>query len=310
MPTETRRPNLFLVGAQKSGTTTLAVMLRQHPEVFMSTPKEPGYLAFGEAGYTGLDGYGRLAHAASWVVRSEADYLDLFRDADGRQNVLGEASTWYLSESGCAERLRDYSPEARIVMILRQPAERAYSAWSHARRDGEEPCERFADALDAEAIRNNPSHLLRYREMGHYARYLRHYLEVFGRERVLVLFYEDLRDHPERLWRQCCDFLGIQAIPAPTAHRQNRSGMPRSRLLHKVLRAEGFKRAIKALLPLGFTAWVKGQVDAVNLQKLPPMDAGDKARLTAEFAEEIRELEALTGRDLRHWLAAGRSANG
>jgi len=77
MPIE-RRPNLFVVGAQKSGTTSLALTLASHPAVFMCTPKEPGWLAFGEAGYWPLDGYGRYCRARSWVVRSETDYLALF----------------------------------------------------------------------------------------------------------------------------------------------------------------------------------------------------------------------------------------
>lgn len=302
MPTDPRRPNLFLVGAQKSGTTTLAVMLDSHPEVAMSTPKEPGYLAFGEQGYTCLDGYGRVTRASSWVLRCRQDYLALWQDAPARARVLGEASTWYLSEPGCAQKLHAFNPDARIIMILRQPADRAYSAWSHALRDEEEPCSRFEDALAGESQRVHASHLLRYREMGHYARYLQHYQKVFGEGRVLVLLYEDLRDHPDTLWRQCCDFLQISRAPAPESHRQNRSGMPRSRLLYRLLRSEGFKRRIKRLLPLSLTARVKGQLDAANMARLPPIAPETRRQLTREFAAEIHELESLTGRNLQHWL--------
>ncbi|MDO8862438.1 sulfotransferase [Haliea sp. E1-2-M8] len=297
-----RRPNLFLVGAQKSATTTLAVMLASHPEVAMATPKEPGFLAFGEQGYTCRDGHGAATAASGWVLRSERDYLALWQGAPARARVLGEASTWYLSEPGCAEKLQAFNSDARIVMLLRQPADRAYSAWCHALRDKEEPCARFEDALAAEAERVQPSHLLRYRELGHYARYLRRYRQVFGPERVLVLFYEDLLHQPETLWRQCCEFLQISHTQAPAAHRQNRSGMPRSQLLHKLLRSERFKRRVKQLLPLSFVARVKGQLDAVNLAWLPPIPPETRRQLTREFAAEIRELERLTGRDLQHWL--------
>lgn len=302
MPTDPRRPNLFLVGAQKSGTTTLAVMLASHPQVFMSTPKEPGFLAFGEAGYTALDGHGRLPRASSWVVRSQRDYLDLFRHAPPRAQVLGEASTWYLSEPGCAERLRAFNPEARLLLILRHPADRAYSAWCDARRSGEEPCEDFVEALALEQQREAPSHLLRYREMGRYARYLEHYLEVFGRGNVLVLFYEDLCDRPEWLWQECCDFLDLPAVPAPTAYRQNRSGIPRSRLLQRLMRSEALKRRFKALLPLPFLASIKSLLDGWNLQRFPALEPALREQLCEEFSGEIRELQAVTGRDLRHWL--------
>jgi len=303
MPTEPRRPNLFLVGAQKSGTTTLAVMMARHRQVFMCTPKEPGYLVFGEKGYTGLDGYGRPAHAARWVIDSEARYLQLFREAPRDARWLGDASTWYLSEPGAAECLRAFSPDARVIAILRHPAERAYSAWCHARRDGEEPCEQFAHALAMEAGRDNASHLLRYREMGRYARQLRRYFEVFGRERVLVLFYEDLRDNPEGLWRRCCDFLDLDAGDrAPAAHRQNRSGRPRSRLVYRLMRSQRFKEAVKRLLPLRFAAWAKDRADSVNMRRFPPMPAQQRRELEREFEDEVRELAALTGRDLSHWL--------
>ncbi|MDZ7790910.1 MAG: sulfotransferase [Xanthomonadales bacterium] len=303
MPTERRRPNLFLVGAQKSGTTTLAVMLANHPDVFMSSPKEPGYLAFGERGYTGVDGYGRLAHAASWVINSEDDYLDLYVDAPDGVRWLGDASTWYLSEPDAAERLHAFNPEAHIIAILRHPAERAYSGWCHARRDQEEPCESFSEALDMESKRENASHLLRYREMGRYAGQLRRYFDVFGKSRVLVLFYEDLRDEPEDLWRRCADFLSLDAdARAPAAHRQNRSGKPRSRLLYKLMRSERFKKRMKQILPGRLAAWAKNRAEAVNMRRFPPMPQEQRRRLEREFAVEVRELMSLTGHDLTHWL--------
>jgi hypothetical protein len=304
MPTEVaRRPNLFLVGAQKSGTTTLALMLSSHPRVFMSSPKEPGFLAFGERGYTGRDGHGRIAHARSWVVRSEGEYLDLFRDAPSQARWLGEASTWYLSEPHVAERLADFSPDARIIVIFRQPADRAYSAWCHARRDGEEPCEDFASALAMECERSSSSHLLRYREMSEYARQLRRYLEVFGQNRVLPLFYEDLRDDPDGLWQRCCSFLELDPRHCrPPSYRQNRSGEPRSRLLHGLMRSERFKRAVKALLPVRVTALAKNRLESLNLRSFPPIEPGIRRSLTLELSEEIHDLMRLTGRDLRHWL--------
>lgn len=300
---EERRPNLFLVGAQKSGTTTLATMLAKHPEVFMSSPKEPGYLAFGERGYTGVDGYGRLANAASWVIDSETEYLELYRAAPKSARWLGDASTWYLSEPGAVDRVKAFSPGARIIVILRNPAERAYSAWCHARRDREEPCASFSDALDLERQRDNPSHLLRYREMGQYATQLRRYLGVFGRDRVLVLFYEELRDEPEMLWHRCCEFLGLDSRhPVPASYRQNRSGMPRSRVLHRLKRSERLRTALKKVVPIEFGRWAKRALDALNLRRFPPLPVAQRESLEREFESEVTELMRLTGRDLTHWL--------
>lgn len=298
-----RRPNLFLVGAQKSGTTSLALMLGGHPQVFMSNPKEPGYLAFGAEGYRFLDGRGRECRAASWVVHSENDYLDLFRAAPPEVQVLGEASTWYLAEPGMAERLQSFSPDARVVVILRQPAERAYSCWCHARRDQEEPIADFREALAAEYVRCEPSHLLRYREMSRYLEPLKEYLRVFGRERVLILLYEDLRGDRDALWRHCCEFLKVDAgLARPLLQHHNRSGMPRSRFIHGLMQSRRIKDFLRRLLPMSLTSRAKGLAEAANLQRMPPMDPALRAELNAEFAAEIRVLAALTGRNLDHWL--------
>ena len=303
MPTEQRRPNLFLVGAQKSGTTTLAGMLASHPEVFMCSPKEPGYLVFGEAGYTGVDGNGKLAHAANWVVASREDYFALFASASATARWLGDASTWYLSEPGAAERLHAFNPDARILAILRHPAERAYSAWCHARRDGEEPCKDFTEALAMEQRRDNASHLLRYREMGRYATQLREYYERFGRSRVLVMLYEELREEPEELWDRCCDFLGLDGPNVlPPTERRNRSGMPRSRTLHRLKRSPVLKNVLKKVLSDTLATRIGRWVLDANLRRFPPMPEQQKELLSREFEPEIRELMILTGRDLNHWL--------
>lgn len=298
-----QRPNLFLVGAQKSGTTSLALALDSHPDVFMSRVKEPGWLAFGERGFRFLDGHGRTCRAAQWVVRSEAEYLSLFDDAPPTCRYRGEASTWYLSERGMPERLHEYNPDARIIAILRQPADRAYSAWVHARRDKEEPHEDFADALAAEADRPEPSHLLRYREMGRYVEPLRGYIERFGRDRVLILLYDDLREDFTAVFRRCCEFLQIDPdATRPVIGRHNRSGMPRSRMIHALVSSQRFKNAIRPLLPLRLASRAKQWVQSANLRRMPPIDPAIRARLTAEFADEIRALSRLTDRNLDHWL--------
>lgn len=302
MPTDRRWPNLFLIGAQKSGTTTLATMLSHHPAVYMSAPKEPGFLAFGERGYPYHGGDGAPAPASRWVVDSESAYLALFCRAPTRARYLGDASTWYLAEPGTAERIRAVCDDPRILVILRQPAERAYSAWCHARREGEEPLPDFGAALAAEASRDRHSHLLRYRQMGCYATQLKRYLRVFGREQLLVMRYEDLRDEPAALWARCTDFLGLNADGEPPAsHRQNRSGQPRSRLLHRLLKNERFKAAAKRCLPWSLTSWSKARLDELNLRRFPPLPAREREALTAYFRPEIDELEQLTGLSLDDW---------
>lgn len=302
MPTE-KRPNLFIVGAQKAGTSALAGWLGQHPQVHMSFPKEPGFLAFGEKGYVFCDGYGNPAPASSYVVRDHDSYLALFGAAHAQHRVIAEASTWYLSIPGMAAKLKAYNPQARVIVILRNPVERAYSAWCHARGDRLEPCDTFASALSQEEQRGDVEFLLRYHRMGLYAGALEEYLDVFGSERVLTLFYEDMRGDPKAFWERVCEFLRIDAsVQPPFRFRYNRAGEPRSRLLQRLLRSHGVKRTVRRLMPHRVSLLIKNRLDDANLRDFPPMDNTVRADLRDYYRNDIRQLAELTGRDLDAWL--------
>lgn len=302
MPTEVR-PNLFIVGAQKSGTSALAGWLSQHPQVCMSFPKEPGYLAFGEAGYTFPDGYGRAAPASQYVVRDAQSYRQLFTGASGQERVFGEASTWYLTLPGMPEKLHSYNPDARILILLRNPVERAFSAWCHARSDDVEPCETFAEALSLEASRGEVEFLLRYRHMGLYSRALEAYQAVFPAEQLRVLWYDDLRSDPVAFWRDVCAFLGIHREFTPPFHRRyNRSGKPRSRIVQGLLKSHRVKRVVSRVMPHQWGLAVKARLDDINLQALPAMQPSTRDELLEFYREDIAAVAKITGRNLDAWL--------
>jgi hypothetical protein len=302
MPTDAK-PNLFIVGAQKSGTSALAGWLGQHPQVYISFPKEPGFLAFGERGYPYKDGYGNDAPASRYVVNSERAYLALFANATPGQAIIGEASTWYFAIPGMARRIKNYNPDAKIIVILRDPVERAYSAWCHARSDQLEPCENFSTALALEEQRGEVEFLLRYRRMGLYSEPLAEYQAAFPSGQLLVLFYEDLRVNPSDTWQRVCDFIGIDARQAPDfGHRYNRSGQPRHRFLHDLLRSHRLKRLVRPVLPHKVALSLKQQVDTLNLREFPAMDAASRAELREYYRGDIEQLSRLTKRDLVAWL--------
>jgi hypothetical protein len=302
MPTDTR-PNLFIVGAQKSGTSALAGWLGQHPQVCMSFPKEPGFLAFGSNGYPYRDGWGRIAPANRYVVTDERAYLALFAGATARQRVLGEASTWYFAVPGMAQKIYTYNPAAKIIVILRNPIERAYSAWCHARGDQLEPCEHFAAALAAEVQRGEVEFLLRYRRMGLYSEALADYQAIFPVAQLLVLFHDDVRIDALAVWREVCQFLDIDASKLPTfSHRFNTTGRPRNRLLHKLLRSHRLKRLARSTLPHAVAIETKQRLDRINLRQHPAMDAACRNELQEYFRPDIEQLSQLTNRDLRSWL--------
>ncbi len=304
MPTEAGpKPNLFIVGAQKSGTSALTGWLAQHPQVYMSFPKEPGYLAFGKHGYPYKDGSGKDAPASQYVVTDEGAYLNLFANATPRQSIVGEASTWYFALPGMAEKIKAYSSKAKIIVMLRDPVERAYSAWCHAKSDSLEPCESFSAALAQESGRGDVEFLLRYRRMGLYSEALAEYQSAFSPAQLLILFYDDLRVNPPLLWQQVCVFLSINPIPTPAfEHRYNRTGQPRNRLVHRLLRSYRLKRLVRSFLPHRLSISLKQRVDTANLQEFPAIDATSKAELKAYFRSDIEQLSRLTQRDLSAWL--------
>lgn len=303
MPTE-KRPNLFIVGAQKSATSALAGWLVRHPEAFMSQPKEPGYLAFGEKGYHFPDGFGKPSPPAFYVPKTERDYLDLFSEAGPGERVIGEASTWYFVEPGVAERIKAFSPDPKIVISLRNPADRAYSAWCHARAREQEPCATFAEALDNDTGRTDIEHILRYHRMGLYSEGLQHYRDVFGEDRVLLLFYQDISADPLSQWRKLCAFLGIDPSHEPMfENRYNASGQPRSPALHKLLKSHRVRKLATSLLPHNVSVGIKNRIESVNLEKFPPLDDASRSRLVAYYRDDIARLETLSGRDLSEWLA-------
>src|SRR5689334_11885254 len=160
-------PNFLLIGAAKAGTSSVFAYLGQHPDVFISPTKEPNFFALA----------GQDVHFAgpgdSIVNRVSITRLDeyeaLFKSA-GKGMAVGEASTLYLYNPGTAEAIRRLIPDARVLAILRDPAERAYSSYLHMRRDGREPVARFEDALAEEDARvhNHWEHLWHYSRLGFY----------------------------------------------------------------------------------------------------------------------------------------------
>jgi len=305
------RPNFFIVGAQKSGTGGVVSWLSDHPRVFMAFPKEPGYLAFGNKGYPYLDGYGRRAPASEYVVTDEENYLGLFANAPADKTILGEASTWYFAVPGVAARIRDFNPAAKILVILRNPADRAYSAWCHARRDELEPCADFDRALELEEERGEVEFLLRYRRMGSYSNSLAEYQSVFDASQLRVSLYDDLREEPDFFWRQLCAFLEIDALDqVPTPRRLNRSGQPRFRALHHLLKSHRLRSAVTRVIPRKLAWRIKEALDDANLRQFPPLDVHSRRKLQEYYRRDIEEVSRLTGRDLSAWLAGAGSAHG
>jgi hypothetical protein len=299
-----RWPNFFIIGAGKSGTTSLYHYVKQHPQVFMSPVKEPKYFALAghPLDFTG-PGDARIIPQTTTSVEA---YLDLFKDAANKP-VVGEASTIYLGgPEGTAQRVAEQVPSARIVAILRHPADRAYSAYMHLRRDGFETLESFQAALEAEPERVLNGYYFHWhlRSRGYYATYLQSWYECFPREQIRIYLYEDLTSSPSRLLADLFRFLGVDDsfMPDVSAHH-NQSGLPHNaRFQNFLTKQHPVKEWFKLFVPehVGHRFISMIQPTVIGTPRIPH---DVRTQLTQDFREEILHLQALIDRDLSHWLS-------
>lgn len=293
-------PNFFVIGAAKSGTTALYDTLKQHPEVFLSPIKEPHYFGFeGEPPvFPGIDG----THYRRTGVWRACDYGQLFAGVT-RESAIGEASNLYMLSPSAAGRIKRNLPQSRIVAVLRQPAERAYSEYNSMAQYGVEPASSFADALAHETRRLQEGWFLGvYRQRGYYHAQLSPYFELFPRQQIKIFLYEDWRSKPQALMRDLFQFLEVDETFTPEIRRSNVTRLPKNRRLHAwVTRLERSRLRIPLLH--SYLVAAAQRLDARFFCAPPPaLDPEIRSRLTADFRQDILKLQDLIGRDLSHWL--------
>jgi hypothetical protein len=279
-------PNLFLVGAAKAGTTSLYGELARHPAIFMSSMKEPHYFSRIQPSP------GRAAFFPH--ISDQGDYLALFDRATDEQ-LVGEASTSYLWDREAAGRIQQVSPGARILIMLRDPVERAYSQYWNDVREGLER-RPFLEAV-VEEQRAGPgawgvSSL--YIDCGRYADQVQRYLDRFG-EQVLVSLFEDfVADQPATV-AAIHEFLGIRPTDqAVGPRRTNPASLPRNVLSGRLLGSGRVRRLARATVPRPLRARLRG---AMLKEVSPtPMDPEARSLLNELFRPEVERLGVVLGR--------------
>jgi hypothetical protein len=299
-------PNFFIIGAQKAGTTSLYHYLKQHPEVYLSPVKEPFFFnhEIGPDGRALKERFGGPGRPRKPRFASLDEYRELFAGARS-ETAVGEASVLYMCVPGTAERIERYAPGSRAIALLRDPAERAYSAFKHALRIGVEPLNDFARALREEddRIRENWHYALRYRWRGLYHEQLERYYRVFGGERIGVWLYEDLREDPVGVAQGAFRFLGVDDAFVPdTSRRHNPASVPKGQGARLAIRAMNVTLpAVRKVVP---SAYKVRQIAnrRILTDEFPPLDGEIRAWLVEGYREEVLRLEELIGRDLSAWL--------
>jgi len=313
-----RQPNFFLVGAPKAGTTSLYYHLDQHPQIYMSPIKEPCYFAseirperFSDEVQPqvarDLDALARylagpmLEKRPGGMVLEWSDYLKLFAGVED-QIAVGEASVWYLWSPTAPANIRAQIPEAKIVMILRHPAERAFSHHVHGVSAGwnRRP---FREQIEAN-LRNRDQKFgfdFPLLELGMYYQQVKRYLATFPPENVCIGFYEQYRRKPQETFAGLLRFLGVDPAFAPdTSARHLQVGMPRHVNASHYLKAAGVWQRARQLCPPALLPLARRL--AHRPRKAVVMDSRDRAFLLAYYREDVLKLADLLNRDLSDWL--------
>lgn len=301
-------PNFLVVGAPKCGTDSLCDYIGQHPEVYMCPSREPNFFVAegqGDIPYRGPGDREVLRQWDMWVSSLER-YQALFAGANS-EKAIGEGTTWYLYDERAPERIRHHIPQAKLIAILRNPADRAYSAYNMLLRDGREPIRDFARALAAEdeRVRDGWEPMWHYRRVGFYSNQLRRYYELFDAAQVHIVLYDDFNARPGGVLRELFRFLQVDDQFEPDmSERHNVSLVPKYHTFHRLIAGYNpLKAAAKTVLPGGFRQRVKGNLVSRNLSTPELLPTETRQHLIEVFRSDILDLQELIDRDLSRWLA-------
>lgn len=298
-------PNFFLVGAAKAGTTAVHVYLYQHPEIYMSFLKEPKYLSLSANKFPHMGPGDKKVDDR--IVKSQEEYLNLFKEA-GNEKVIGESSADYLYfHNSVIPQIKTLSPNAKILIILRNPVDRAYSSYRHMIMDEREKLS-FENALrrEEERMRENYEFIWFYKDVGFYHDQVRHYIDSFGRENVKICLYDDFAADSMAVMKEVFGFLDVDEDFDPnTAVRYNVGPSVRSESLEKFL-TEYDHPVKKVLRPLLLNTIGRKYTEAIvnyfinrNTLKIKPKT---RKSLIELYRDDILKLEGLIDRDLSGWL--------
>ena len=295
-------PNFLVIGAAKSGTTSLYAYLNQHPQIYMSPVKETNFFAI--EGKTLNYNYTDSKVIDNYLAQCKTDlksYQDLFQEVMD-EKAIGEVSPMYLYDPKAPERIQNYIPDVKLIAIIRNPVERAYSSFLHTIRYKLEPFTNFTQAIQAEEsrMRSNWWWGFFYVHPGFYYEQLQRYLERFKPSQLKIYLYEDLSDHPFDLLQDLFKFLDVNETFTPDiSSRYNATGIPKNELLYNLIESRIAQASLKRL-----PQQLRQKVTNLNSQNLkkPPLNSALRKQLIKTYREDILKLQDLLQRDLSHWL--------
>jgi hypothetical protein len=296
-------PDFFVAGAPKAGTTAVHAALARHPSLYMSAVKEPKFfLTDGPPPTRG--GPGDVQTYREHVWRRD-DYEALFAPAPPG-TLRGESTPFYLYNRDAQRRIRALIPDARLIVILRDPVERAHSNWTHLWSAGLDPVDDFvlACAEEQRRIEAGWADFWHYTALGRYGEQLEHLYTVFGREQVFVVRYGALVESPALVLDRICVFLGVPTGILTELPRENVTAHPQLSFRHRtVSKALRTSTAVSSVLPGAAT--VTGSLERILQRDSPPRQPltwEQRQTLLPRFEADVRLLQIITGEDFSGWL--------
>ena len=295
-------PNFLIVGAAKSGTSSLHNYLNQHPEVFMPSYNKEG-MKVKEPRFLIKDLVQHRLHNGVW---SWEEYKSLFNEVKNEISI-GESTVLYLYYYEHAiDNIKKYLGEnVKIIIILRNPTDRAYSAFQHVSRGLKEQ-NSFEEALKIEKGRvdkeSSLTPMVMYKEMGWYYDMVRAYKENL--KNVHIIFYEDFRDDTEEELKKIFKFLGLSLstnIDFISRHNVGGKRWKNEKIKQVFMKNNLLKSALKKVIPKSLRKGVRDTLISASTDKVAPMKENTRIKLNAFFKDDVKKLSDLLNRDLTHW---------
>jgi len=283
--------NFMMIGVAKAGTTSFFRYLDQHPQIYMTPIKATNLFGYEDARDWRWADEGDPPMPQNFPVRTFEAYEASFAGATN-ELAIGEVSPQYFRCPNAAPRIRECVPNAKLVVSLRNPAERAFSGFMMRTRRGE-AVKGFYEELTPQS-----SHV----KEGFYYRRLKRYSDLFPKDQIRIYIFEEFKKDPTRTVIDLYDFLGVETSFVPdTSVQHNPGAIPKIRLLNRLFNNPTLIQMTKSVVPEGLHVKLK-QIQQLNQKTTPKFPADLRSKLLDFYRDDILKLEALLNRDLSIWL--------
>ena len=290
---ENIKVDFFIVGAPKAGTTALHAHLNKHPQVCMSSDKEPNFFSYAEIEKQQLY-YNKIN------IKTESEYLALFK-CNETAKIRGEASVSYLYYTAVPEKIKAYNPNAKIIISLRRPVQRAFSHYQMDYSLG-------LVTLSIEEIFNNGNdhpitgnYFQQYFLLSAYTEQIKRYFDAFDSNKILILLHEDLIQHPEKTLEKVFSFLTISNSNTNVImEQQNVTGAGKNIIIRNLYKNQKVRRVLATLLNEDIRNKIKSNLFSKN--NLPTLSKNFEVELNEYYRPGLEQLKSITGLSIDHWI--------